>query len=74
MKLFCGSRRGSLLFVIAMEPLAIAIRTNLSISGIRMGDLEHRIALYADDAMLFLTGLEKSIPSLSNLLLFLVLR
>lgn len=60
-KLFRGTKQGSPisppLFVIAMEPLAIAIRSQPSIHGIRTGDIVHNTAMYADDTIVFLSHL-----------------
>ncbi len=38
----------------AIEPLAEAIRSATSISGLQIGHIHHKIALYADDVLLFL--------------------
>lgn len=57
-----------LLFYLAIEPLAIAIRNCEKISGIRRYGVEHRVSLYADDLLCFISHPDISIPALLDLL------
>ena len=57
-------RQGDLLspylFILAVEPLAGAIRNSDSIHGLRLSQTEIRISMYADDTLLFLDGTENA--------------
>lgn len=63
-----GTRQGCplspLLFALAIEPLVEAIRTNPDIHGLTTADKQHKITLYADDVLLFLTRPEISTRNL----------
>ena len=54
-----GTRQGCplspLLFILAIEPLSIKLRTTPSIHGIRRMEMEYKASLYADDLLIFLT-------------------
>lgn len=51
-----------------MEPLAEAIRVTPAIQGLLIGDVHHKISLYADDVLIFISSPETSITSLINII------
>jgi hypothetical protein len=51
-----------------MEPLAEAIRVTAAIQGLLIGDVHHKISLYADDVLIFISSPETSITSLVNII------
>lgn len=57
-----------LLFAISMEPFAISVRNNPSIIPLILGNADHRISLYADDVVLFLSRPEESLHPLLDLI------
>lgn len=67
-----GTRQGCplspLIFAIAIETLAIAIRSNENIKGVKCGPDIHKCALFADDMLLFLTAPLISTPNVFRLL------
>lgn len=67
-----GTRQGCplspLIFALALEPLAIAIRNDTNIQGIRAGQKEHKLLLYADDILLLSTNPEIAIPHVLSLI------
>lgn len=57
-----------LLFAIAVEPLAIALRQSQEFMGIERGGLTHKLSLYADNILLYVSDPLKSIPAILNIL------
>lgn len=67
-----GTRQGCplspLLFAIVIEPLSIALKSALSFQGVRRGGVEHRVSLYADDLLVYVSDPEASAPVIVSLL------
>jgi hypothetical protein len=51
-----------LLFAITNEPLAIAFRSKLHITGVFRGDIKQRFSLYADYLLLYISNPDVSLP------------
>lgn len=63
-----GCRLSPLLFAPALKPLAEAISAHQGLSGVKLGDGENRLSLYADDVLMFVTNTENSISALISIM------
>lgn len=57
-----------LLYALAAEPLAMAIRTEPNIAGLRQGSSLEKIGLYVDDTMLYLADQEPSLQAVLEII------
>uniref|UniRef100_A0A3B4VI77 Reverse transcriptase domain-containing protein n=1 Tax=Seriola dumerili TaxID=41447 RepID=A0A3B4VI77_SERDU len=58
-----------LLFALVIEPLSIMPNTSQRFKGIYRKQLEHRVSLYADDLLLYISDPVSSAPDIVNMLL-----
>lgn len=63
-----GDPASPLLFILAIEPLAIALRDNNSIQCISPGGLTHTVSLYTDGLLLYVTNPITTIPEILKIL------
>lgn len=63
-----GCPLSPLLFALAIEPLAIALRSDPRISGVLRCGRKQRVSLYADDLLLYLSDLDVSVPIILTVL------
>uniref|UniRef100_A0A3B5PRH3 Reverse transcriptase domain-containing protein n=1 Tax=Xiphophorus maculatus TaxID=8083 RepID=A0A3B5PRH3_XIPMA len=67
-----GTRQGCplspLLFIIAIEPLSIALRASPSFRGIFRNGTEYKLSLYADDLLLYVSNPAISVPTVLHIL------
>lgn len=58
----------SLLFNLAIEPLAIWLRSHNGFEGISRHGLVHKLSLYADDLLLYISNPAASLPPVLDIL------
>ena len=67
-----GVRQGDpispLIFNLSIEPMAQLIRSCVRISPITVGDTSHSISLYADDTLVYMADVQRSLPVVLEIL------
>lgn len=70
LKLHKGTRQGDplsgLIFTMCMEPLAEAVRQQNHNKGVTTGQEDHKLALYTNDVIKYITSPETSVPALKE--------
>lgn len=56
------------MFCLALEPLAAALRSSTDFPGVSVGGIVHKLMLYADDVLLFVSEPQRSVPCLLNII------
>lgn len=66
--LFRGTRQGCPLsdLLFAIEPLAFLLGAASDVTGLARGNIEEKVALYADNIILFLINLQSSVPAVMS--------
>lgn len=59
-----GDPLSPVIFAICIQGLAESIRKNNNIKGITIKEEQYKLALYADDVIVYLTSADQSIPNL----------
>lgn len=59
-----GCPLSPMLFALAIEPLAISLRNLAGYRGVFRGGIEHKVSLYADDLLLYISDPFISIPAI----------
>ncbi|KAM8977522.1 superkiller complex protein 8 [Pelodytes ibericus] len=59
-----GCRLSPLLFALSLEPFLEAIRQNVNIHGLVMGEYHHKVAAYADDLLFIVTKPDETLPEI----------
>lgn len=67
-----GTRQGCplspLIFALALEPLAEALRSDLDFTGITIREKQFKLSMFADDMALYVSNLSTSLPAIERTL------
>ena len=57
-----------MIFALCIEPLAGYIRLEQKINGIDIAGVNHKLSMYADDIIIYLSDHEQSVEALMNVI------